>query len=64
MCLLVPFIRGEIQDDPDIYPAIRSLVGIKLAAINGKHQNHVVFTNLAFLYIFKIVASIEKIIVS
>ena len=40
--LLVAVTRGEIVDDPDIYPAIRLLVSVKLCSIRREHEDSVV----------------------
>jgi hypothetical protein len=59
--LLVADTGGMIQDNPNVYPAFRHLVAIKLGSINGKYQDHIVDGNATLLDGSKIVAAVKEI---
>jgi hypothetical protein len=59
--LLVTPSGGQIQQDPDIYPARRQFLSVELSAVDRKHNSDVVLSNAPILKCFYHVCAMEHV---
>ena len=59
---LVTLVGRKIEDNPNINPAVRFFVAIKLGPVNRKHNDRIVVFDTAVVYSIKIVRATEDIV--
>ena len=58
----IAFVRSEVQDNPDVDPAVGLFVPKELCAVNRQHQDRVVVLDSTVLYGVKIVEPAQDVI--
>lgn len=62
MNLAVALLRGEVDEDPDIEPAVRLFISIHLGTIDRAHDNDVVGIDLAIQNSAEVVPACRNVI--